>query len=642
MSGIVGIYHYDHCQVHFEKLLEMCFAIAHRGPKGISALCSGKVGFGHCKSHEAIFSLKETIPFIDHSSKMAITADARIDNREELAELLSIRNHKIRALSDPEIILNAYRKWGADCPEKLVGDFAFAIWDERENRLFCARDHLGIRPFFYYTSSKLFSFSSEIKSLFKLPECHKSINDQKIGEFLLATTLENSTTFFKKIFRLPPATSLIIQNDNLSLHKYWVPDEEFELRLTNVNEYKERFIKLLTEAVRCRLPTDKKIATALSGGLDSSAIACLSSKLIEGKDSKLYAVSARFSLTKECDESKYIDIILAKYQTLIPITVDGDKSGPFAELERLAWPPDEPYSTPQFYLFSCIYRSIANSGISFLIDGHDGDSAVSHGFGILDELAMESRWLTFLKVLEGVYYYDKISRSRALRLYCQRYLVQPFLVRHPTIRKYGKNLKSILSGRIHKRDERKNLGHILADSIFNAKLMERHKTWKDLYGRNTRKSERQQHSLRITSPFMIHANETQNELAARFGIELLHPFMDIRLIKYCISLPVMLKLSNGYTRYILRQSLANIVPEEVRLREHKTTLSSVFSNALMIRERSKLKKCLTNESDTVTRYVDIERVNNLLELKLTKDSLDRFVVIPCWKVAALVVWLKTI
>ena len=205
MSGIAGVYYLDGRTVDSADLERMVDILAHRGPDGAAVWCEGSAGLGHRMLHTTPESLHEELPLVSAYGDLALTADARIDNRGELLSALRIdRPHE--EVCDSELIIEAYKKWGERCPERLLGDFAFAIWDGRNRRLFCARDHMGVKPFYYYRSYRLFAFASEIKALLCLPDVPHKLNEVQIADYLLDNYYEDkAVTFYEGILRLPPA-----------------------------------------------------------------------------------------------------------------------------------------------------------------------------------------------------------------------------------------------------------------------------------------------------------------------------------------------------------------------------------------------------------------------------------------------------
>jgi len=187
-----------------------------------------------------------------------ICANARIDARDA-------------RLTDTEFILAAYEKWGDDCVKHLLGDFAFAIWDDRRKRLFCARDHFGVKPFFYTHTEDSFNFSSRLNEL----KVSTTLNEIAIGDYLLfGVNQDQSTTVFKDIQRLPPGHTLTVENNQIKIQRYWTPSLPTEIRFRDPESYVERFSELLSLAVKDRLRTDR-VAVSMSGGLDSTSLAAI-------------------------------------------------------------------------------------------------------------------------------------------------------------------------------------------------------------------------------------------------------------------------------------------------------------------------------------------------------------------------------
>jgi len=200
-----------------------------------------------------------------------LSANARIDGREELIRKLGLKEPP----TDEELILNAYETWGEDCVKHLIGDFAFAIWDERSQRLFCARDHFGVKPFFFTHIGGHFNFSSSLNALRIDPRVSDTLNEIAVGDYLLfGVNQDHSTTIFKDIQRLPPGHTLTVVNNVVKIRRYWTPSTPAEVRFRDSESYVERFSELFSHAVADRLRTDR-VAISMSGGLDSTSLAAV-------------------------------------------------------------------------------------------------------------------------------------------------------------------------------------------------------------------------------------------------------------------------------------------------------------------------------------------------------------------------------
>ncbi|MCM3901866.1 MAG: asparagine synthetase B, partial [Pyrinomonadaceae bacterium] len=265
MSAIFGMHYLDDRPVPRSYLARMSEVLAHRGPDGSRLWCDGTVGLGQRMLWTTPESLNESLPFQDSSGDFVITTDARLDNRDELISNLDSSGLKVKGITDSELILAAYRQWGECCTEKLLGDFAFAIWDKRERILFCARDHFGVRPFYYYSSpTKAFVFASEMKAVFALPEVPYELNEVRLGDHLADVFVEDESTFYRGILRLPPAHSMTVSRGRVSTRRYFALDAELEVRLGSDDEYAEAFRELFTKAVGCRLRATGPVGVMLS------------------------------------------------------------------------------------------------------------------------------------------------------------------------------------------------------------------------------------------------------------------------------------------------------------------------------------------------------------------------------------------
>jgi asparagine synthase (glutamine-hydrolysing) len=208
MSAIIGIFYLDGQPVTEAELNKMLESLAHRGSDGCGIWKDGATGLGHRMLWTTPESLHEQLPLVDRTGKLAIIADARIDNRDELIKLLGFTDRPSQQISDSQLILSAYEKWGEQCVGKLLGDFVFAIWDARKRSLFCGRDPLGIKHFYYYyLPGRAFVFASEIKGLLCLPFVPRQLDELSIAYHLLPVYDDKSSTFYQGILRLPASSA---------------------------------------------------------------------------------------------------------------------------------------------------------------------------------------------------------------------------------------------------------------------------------------------------------------------------------------------------------------------------------------------------------------------------------------------------
>ncbi len=284
MSGIVGIVHFDGAPVDRQVLGRLTAFMAFRGPDSQEIWIDGHAGLGHASLKTTEESEHERQPFT-LDGRIWIVADARVDARRELIAKLKTKGHENLSpnATDAELILLAYLVWGEDCVEHLLGDFAFAIWDGPQQRLFCARDHLGVKPFFYAHLGQKLVFSSSLDCIRQHPAVSDRLNDLAIADFLLFDLNQDlATTSFADIQRIPPAHTATWSSSGLQLLRYWTLPIDEPLYFRNTDDYVDRFNELLDQAVDDRLRT-KKVGVMMSGGLDSPTLAATAWRILRGR-----------------------------------------------------------------------------------------------------------------------------------------------------------------------------------------------------------------------------------------------------------------------------------------------------------------------------------------------------------------------
>jgi asparagine synthase (glutamine-hydrolysing) len=273
VSGIVAILNTDGAACDAARLQDLTQALAFRGPDGIGMTVSGEAGLGATLFRTTEESATEAQP-LSLDGKVWIVADCRIDDRATLIAALRTAGRPARATApDIELVLHAYLAWGTRSVERLLGDFAFAIWDGRHRTLFAARDHLGAKPFFYAHVGGLLVVSNTLGCIRQHPDVPSEVNDAAIGDFLLIGTSDYpAVTAFRHIQRLPAAHTLRCSDGDVRVERYWqVSEYEEPLRLPHA-EIVERFRELLRKAVSDRL-RGRAAAVQLSGGVDSTSVA---------------------------------------------------------------------------------------------------------------------------------------------------------------------------------------------------------------------------------------------------------------------------------------------------------------------------------------------------------------------------------
>ena len=410
-----------------------------------------------------------------------------------------IREHlriKANARIDEESILDAYERWGEDCVKHLFGDFAFAIWDERLQRFFCARDHLGVKPFFYTHAAGEFNFSSTLN---ELRGASNTLNEIAVGDYLLfGVNQDNSTTIFSEIRRLPPGHTLTFANNEVKVREYWAPAlPRDELRFRDQQEYVERFLELLSLAVKDRLRTDR-VAVSMSGGLDSTSLAAIASE---------HAEVAGFVVVYDSlipDEERYYSSLAAKHLGIPVEHLSADQYSLFDGKMDQA----EPFLiSPLTGQFNELLRMCAEFG-SVALTGYDGDALMHE------------------------------PRPPGLRTRIRRML--------------------------RKADSDSMPEWI--DEAF-ARRTDLKERWEAFWSRSD-KSKRPATMRALESKTWTSLFESYDPASTALQLQVSHPFLDVRLIEYLLSIP---KEPWCLNKHILRRAMLDKLPSAV-LNRPKTGL----------------------------------------------------------------------
>lgn len=650
MSAIFGVYNLDQRPVDQPVMGIMSHILSHRGSDGAGLLIEKNISFGHRMLWTTAESLDEQLPKSFGLGNLWITADARIDNREELLEKLEISPAGTleKTISDSEIILYAYEKWGADCPEKLLGDFAFAIWDRKQRRLFCARDHFGIKPFYYYASENCFAFATEIKALFCLKNLPRTLNPSMIADYLIGNFEDKEATFYANVLRLPPGHSITVTPGDKRVREYYRLDPQKEAEPLSDAEYSEKLRVIFTEAVRCRMRSVKPIGAFLSGGLDSSSISCVARDLLkaEAPDKLLSTFSLIYDRQKECDERKYINQVLVQ-GGFDPHFRSGDADAPLSNLEAICRHADRPVIGPGHSSSWEFHKIIRQTGTRVILDGHDGDSAVSYGYKYLDELASSGRWYSLALEARALAPVFSMTQLGIVKAYVRRYRWKPFLKKHPQLKRierFGRRFTKVKSGRSFS-----ELGEDFRDSVINADFAEKMNLGErqKIVQRSSPEAvgnARESHFRSLTSGRQVFGLEEYDSISAAFGIETRYPFWDKRLIEYCLSLPGEQKCRRGWNRVVMRRAMNRILPPEVCWRRDKTDFTPNFIEGLTNFDKEKFERLLTTAGDQIGEIFDPTGLKKLCENFNSKspDAVNvegRAGARLIWDISSLLTWL---
>ncbi|MDA0864932.1 MAG: lasso peptide isopeptide bond-forming cyclase [Cyanobacteria bacterium] len=669
MGGIGGIFNRNGHSLDPAHLAQMVHFLAHRGPDGTDSWWTESIGLTHCMLWTTPESLHEKLPAQNSSGSLVMTADARIDNRNELVEELGWKDLGEQLITDSQLILGAYEMWGEACPTKLLGDFAFAIWDQSQQCLFGARDHLGVKPFYYHQSPDRFAFASEIKALLGLPGVTRLPNFTKLGDFLLLMMQDKVLTTYQDVLRLPPAHTLKVTAEALEIKPYWSLDPSYELRLDSSDAYAQEFCRIFTEAVRCRLRSAFPMGAHLSGGLDSSAVVCVARKLLQQvQGPRLQTISNIFDEVTDCDERPYINAVLA-LGDLIPHYIHADQFGPLTDLETIRQVEDEALLGPSHHYPWRLSQKAQEIGLRVVLDGLDGDNVVCHGITRLKELADAGRWQLFAQEVKAVAKHYQQSPVSLFQVYgvhgFQRHLkslhwVAAFnagiilhrqlgLSRKALLWRWGvksvlvRPLKSLINRWLRRKfstDPRRSTGKtsLLTPQFLEACDFESRLQALDI-NPHAAATVREGHWRSLDHGVIPLVLEQFDRTAAACSIEERHPFMDKRLIEFCLSLPAEYKLNQGWGRFVLRQGLAGILPEAIRWRSGKADMTANFEHGLRKIDRSILEQMVAHSLSTIEPLVRLDIFWKSYPKVLAGQGREKDLMLV-WRVIVLANWLK--
>lgn len=663
MSAIVGFLGLDGRPARAEELERMVETLAHRGPDGRAIWCEGSVGLGHCMLHTTPESLNEHLPL--QRDGLVITADARIDNREELIDLLQLKNQQPDQISDSKLILYAYQHWGEDCPAQLIGDFAFAIWDSAKHHLFCARDPFGVRPFYYYHSDHLFVFASEIKALLRVPGVPCQLDELRIGYHLIPMVEDKAITFYRDIRRHLPGHCLKISSRGACNRAFWSLDSSREVQLASDDDYAQAFREIFYEAVRCRLRSAFPIGSALSGGLDSSSATCVARDLL-ARDGHpvLHTFSAVFDRTPQCDERSYINAVLSQ-GGLEPHYILADQLNPFADLEQVFGFMDEPFSSPTLYIFLGLCRAAHEQGVRVLLDGFDGDTAVHHGDSFLAELARAGQWATFAAEAKAIARHENLpSVSSLIYHYGLPYLTELALADRWDVfvregskfaSQFGFNRRHVywqcgieprLIAPVRRFWQRcrgydevgQRVGNVIRREFASRiDLPERMRALTAKQAVSPRTAREEHHAI-LTSGLIPYAFELTDKTSMALAIESRHPFADRRLVEFCLALPPQQKLQQGWIRMIVRRALSGVLPEKITWRGGKTVNSPAVTAAFGEVKAALLQEIIMKDPGPLEAYVNVTALREIYQRYLAQQDLHDELLI--WQAVTLALWLR--
>ena len=543
----------------------------------------------------------------DHGG-LAIAAAARLDNRDALCDALGLPS--AAALADRDLILAAYRRWGGECPDRLLGDYAFAIWDGGRRRLFCARDHIGIQPFYYAQTLGGFAFASAVEVVLAAPDVPDALDETVVRTFLQGNVHTNTRTFFRAVHKLPPGHSMVVKDGGVRLRRWWRPEALPRLPPATDDDHAAQFLHLYRQAVRDRLHGPDPMGTHLSGGLDSSSISVLAARELrrQGRPPPLAFTwlpslgEAETPLDRR-HEAEYAAVASVAEQEGLQVFYAAPSAADIVNGMRM----DAAFPKAQVGAFeTVVQRSAAAQGVKVLLSGWGGDEGMSYfGRGHYAALLLSGRWRRF------------VAETRAVGESPLRKAVEALWDVLP----YGFNL-DLAKRRLRKRlrGEQVMPERVIIRPEFGRRVRPfRRRNW-------FRAGVRRSLLARLQSGILSMRLECWAASGAMRGLEYRYPLLDRRLLEFALGLPPEQFKRPAAVRWLMRHALSPqapcahssvpILPPQVCWRLPKAdparvdALLAAYAEALpLIRQ-----EIAASPSPSRACYIDVPRLLECLDL----------------------------
>lgn len=564
MSAITGIINLDGSPVDRALLGRMADVASHRGPDGIVNWVGGPVGLAHLRLTTTVQEKNETQPFVSPDGRYVVVLDGRIDNRSELYSKLASSGSFSAESTDVEMLLAAYEYWGKECVSKIVGDFAFVIWDSITRSAFGARDPIGVRMFHYYVDASVFVFGTEIKQLLVHPAVSVSLNKETLALYLCGITRWGDRTFYEGVKRLPGGNTFELASGRLRISEYWDPDPWDQIVYPNPREYYEHYNELVLQAVGSRLRSSSPIAITLSGGLDSGVVATVASNLVRNTvdvvTPELRGYHWNYS-GSPVDDAPAVEAV-AKAADIDVRYVSTEDFWAMKPVERSV-KPDEPFI---FHFESMQYKTMelfGQAGHRVVLDGEGGDEAASPGYMLyLKDWLFRGKFASIWTDLrQGNAGYREAGRQFLLRS-----------LFGPLIHMFRKPSFGVPSW----------LEPSLVDELDLSQLIQNQKA------HTYRESNYTQH--RGFPPFFVGLDR----VAAEHQIEVRHPLWDSRLVEFLTRIPPTVRFQGDWGKTFMKQAMVSTVPPEVLNRVPEGSFGDLMMTGLRRRETSRLREQIAN------------------------------------------------
>jgi len=639
MCGIAGIKNFNGKPVKPDEIVLMADLMRHRGPDdhgyaffNSSGKCFSEgrdipasqnhavMALGHRRL--TIIDLQETgrQPMSSQQQRFWITFNGEIYNYIELREQLKSLGHTFTSTGDTEVILKAYQQWSTSCIERFNGMWAFAIWDCQEQELFCSRDRMGVKPFYYYFGPDKFIFASEVKAVVAALEPRKrNTNTPYIARFIINGLLnDGNDTFFEHVQQLRPAHCLLIKNNQMTTWRYWdIPQQavmQADTATMDQNQAVEQFRDLLTDSIRLRFRADVPVGMCLSGGLDSSSVVALASKALSAK---LLTFTTEYQ-EKDFSEGRYAREVVRCFGTEAKYTTP--TGAQFIDfIDKFSWYHDEPCPGPGPFSQWHVMQ-LASKDVKVVLDGQGADEVVAgyyHYFNYYLTSVFKRMFNTGpARTTLKQYLSDNrlITRHLGQSQY-QGYLTALSHIANRTLPAWLRDIARPLR-KSAKRLRGAGAMFDVANKDFLSQSLPLFRPWHQRY-RDDLNDILYRELTRDNIPMLLQFND---RTSMAFSIESRVPFLDYRLVEFCGSLPYNMKIQGNVTKKIMRQAMRGILPDMVVDRPDKKGYPTPFALWLKGPINQYVKDMITSKTFTQRNIFQPDKVQTLLQQHCTGQA----------------------
>ena len=618
MCGIAGFVTKPPSSFPASVIREMTDAIRHRGPDDVGYYADAFASLGHRRVSIVDLATGHQ-PMFNEDRNLCLIYNGEIFNHADLRPALERAGHRYVSRSDTETILHAYEQHGADCVDLFRGMFAFAIWDSDRRTLFCARDRLGIKPFYYYWDGRLFAFASEIKALLRHPSISVRLNESVLPEYLAFGYLGGDSTFFEGIHKLMPGHRLQLTAAGLQIEQYWdipgdlTPEQD---DTAWIRECRRR----LEETVRMRLMSDVPLGMFLSGGVDSSALAALAARMIDSRLKTFSVGYAEASFSELGYASRVAEAIGTDHKEIV-IGFDDF----FSSLPNLVWHEDEPIVWPASVSLYHVSR-LASRDVKVVLTGEGADELFGgyerYRYQLLNDRLMDIYTLVPGRLRGSIR--ERIDKSAWLGAAMRRKVKHTVLGRDESLESlYLDNFLAAFTSE----DQRSLLRNPAEGSAPYASVM---RYWSEGRGRSLL------NRLLYTDQktYLVELLMKQDQMSMAASIESRVPFLDHPLVEFAATVPDRLKIRSGSGKYVLKRAVEDLLPKDITYRK-KMGFPTPLRAWLREPRAVSILSSLRDPDGLLGHYVNMPVLNALLERHTTGelDATDRI-----WRLLNLQVW----